>query len=279
MKTTIVLVVYKSKLEDSNTYTSLLSVLNYNQSLKKDLSIVIYDNSPEKQEVPTNDQALEISYVHDPRNLGLATAYNFAYQLSLKNKSEWLLLLDHDTTLNEDYVKTILKVDKSIPNQIAAVVPKVVSKNIMISPVTSLSLLPLLEKRPNPGILTSPVMAINSGSLIKIDFLTQIGGFTEEFPLDYLDHWLFYKIYDTGHKVLLLDGVELQHELSVMDFGSISSVRYRSILDSEIKYFKNYHKELFPAYKKLMVKRLIRQILIEKNKKIAAYTLRRLFSL
>ncbi|MDQ1000808.1 GT2 family glycosyltransferase [Neobacillus niacini] len=279
MKTTIILVVYKSKLEDSNTYTSLLSVLNNNQSLKKDLSIVIYDNSPEKQELPTNNQALEVSYVHDPRNLGLATAYNFAYQLSLKNKSEWLLLLDHDTTLNEDYVKAILKVDKSIPDQIAAVVPKVVSKNIMISPVTSLSLLPLLEERPTPGLQTSPIMAINSGALIKIDFLKQIGGFTEEFPLDYLDHWLFYKIYNTGHKVLLLDGVELQHELSVMDFGSISSARYRSILDSEIKYYKNYRKELFPAYKKLMVRRLIRQILIEKNKKIAAYTLRRLFSL
>lgn len=279
MKTTIIIVVYKSKLKDSHTFTSLLSVLSKDPSLKKDLTIVIYDNSPEKQEMPFCDQVLDISYVHDPRNLGLATAYNYAYQLGINNQSEWLLLLDHDTTLNLEYVNAILKSDKSdLDNKIVAVVPKIISKNTMISPVMSDTLLPLLEERPTPGIQNTPVMAINSGSLIKIDFLNQIGGFTEEFPLDYLDHWLFYKIYQCGYKTLLLD-VELHHDLSVMDFKSISITRYRSILDSEIKFYKNYHTYLFPDYRKLLMKRLIIQMIGERKPKIAAYTFRRLFSL
>jgi GT2 family glycosyltransferase len=278
MKTTIVIVVYKAKLEESNTFKSLLAVLSKEQSLLKDITLVIYDNSPEKQKMPVNDPQLSISYLHDPRNLGISTAYNFAYKLGLENKSKWLLLLDHDTTLNEQYVNAILNFDTSNQDQIAAVVPRIISNNIVISPVMCDTLLPLLEERPTPGIQNKPVMAINSGSLIRIDFLKEIGGFTEEFPLDYLDHWLFYKIYQCGYKTLMLD-VELEHDLSVMDFGRISITRYRSILDSEIKFYKNYRVDLIHGYKKLLAKRFLIQALKERKLKIAAYTLRRLISL
>ena len=277
MKTTIIIVVYKAKLEDSKTYKSLLSVLNNEPALTKELSIVIYDNSPEIQQVPTNTLDCNIIYKHDPRNLGLATAYNFAYQLGIENKSDWLLLLDHDTTLNKQYLDNILNLSDINRNEIAAVVPIIVCNNIVVSPVKSDTLLPLKEERPAPGLQSDPMMAINSGALINLEFINKIGGFNMEFPLDYLDHWLFHKIYETGYKALVLD-VTLQHELSVMDFNSISYTRYQSILDSEVKFYKNYKSEFFPAYKKLMVKRLIKQILVGKNKKIAAYTLRKLFS-
>ena len=46
-------------------------------------------------------------------------------------------------------------------------------------------------ERPVEGVQNKAVMAINSGSLIKVSFLTEIGGFNGQFPLDYLDHWLF----------------------------------------------------------------------------------------
>ena len=121
-------------------------------------------------------------------------------------------------------------------------------------------------------------MAINSGALIRVEFLNIIGGFNEDFPLDYLDHWLFHEIYENGYKVRLLD-LTLEHELSVMDYSRVSLARYQSILESEIKFFKNYQQDLYKAYRIQLAKRFLKQVLTVKNKKIALYTLRRFFSM
>jgi hypothetical protein len=121
-------------------------------------------------------------------------------------------------------------------------------------------------------------MAINSGAVIRVAFLKEIGGFNEEFPLDYLDHWLFYEIYAKNYKTFVLD-IYLHHDLSVMDYNSISLTRYKSILHSEFTFYKKYKRELFPEYRKQLFKRLLKQIITVKNKKIALYTLRMILSL
>jgi hypothetical protein len=121
-------------------------------------------------------------------------------------------------------------------------------------------------------------MAINSGSLIRVSFLEKIKGFNNDFPLDYLDHWLFHEIFSNDYKVMVMES-SLNHDLSVMNYENVSMNRYRSILDSEIRYYKNYKKELLPAYRIQLMKRLAKQLLLVKNKKIAAYTFRCLFSI
>ncbi|WP_042462520.1 glycosyltransferase [Neobacillus dielmonensis] len=277
MKITMVVVLYKQKLDESKTFQSLEKHLFTNNMDCSELELIIYDNSPEKQNlVPSLSRGIHISYIHDPRNLGIATAYNSAWSRAKENGSQWLLLLDHDTELTDKYIQQILDIP-AFPKEVAAVVPKIISENVMISPVFSHTLRPLAEKRPEAGIQNEPVMAINSGALVSVDFLNSIGGFNESFPLDYLDHWLFYKIYEQGFKVWLWE-ISLNHELSVMDYSRVSLKRYQSILESEINFYKNFKKDLYPFYRKQLVKRLIKQVLLVKNKKIALYTLRRLFS-
>ncbi len=277
MKITVVIVVYKIKLSSSKTIQSLNRVIDNNSVLMKDLSIIIYDNSPEKQDVPSQYEHLKIFYKHDSRNIGIVTAYNSAFQIAKDTGSEWLLLLDHDTELTEDYVRQIGNLG-NFDNSVVTVVPKINYESIMISPVFSDSFRPLKGEKPQPGLQNSPVMAINSGALIRVSFLTEINGFNPQFPLDYLDHWLFYEIYARGYKVWVLE-TTIQHELSVMDYSGISIVRYRSILDSEITFYKKYKKDLLPSYRMQLAKRLLKQMLLVKNKKIAAYTLRRILSL
>ncbi|WP_318507259.1 glycosyltransferase [Bacillus sp. T3] len=276
MKTTVVMVVYNIKVNYSKTFQALSNLLNQNM-IDKDLSIIIYDNSPVKQEIPSEYKYLNILYKHDPRNIGIVTAYNYAFQKAKEEGSEWLLLLDHDTELTEDYFAQLHLLD-SFDKNIAAVVPQIHCENQMISPVYSDRLRPLQGERPGTGEQNTPVMAINSGAFIRVSFLDKINGFNSEFPLDYLDHWLFHEIYHNGSKVWVLD-TKLEHELSVMDYSRVSLKRYQSILDSEINFYKHYKKELLPAYRTQLVKRLVKQFLTVKNKKIAAYTLRRIVSM
>lgn len=278
MKITTVIVLYKQTIEQCKTVETLTTALLVQQNSGIEIEIILYDNSPKQQEFDSVVYpGLAITYVHDQRNLGINTAYNYAFNIAKKNGSDWLLLLDHDTEVTEEYVKQFEQLE-SFDNSIAAVVPIIHYENTMISPVQSNALRPLLAEKPVAGLQSTPIMAINSGALIRVPFLIEVGGFNERFPLDYLDHWLFHEIYAKGYKVYLLNTV-LEHELSVMDYSRISLQRYQSILESEILFYKEYKKELLPAYRNQLIKRLMKQILLVKNKKIAAYTLKRLFSL
>lgn len=278
MNITMVMVLYKQKPEESKTYRTLKqNLFSRIPSVGSEIELILYDNSPEKQEFTSPVlEGMQISYIHDERNLGIATAYNYAYSIAKSNGSEWLLLLDHDTELTGDYIDQVLHLAE-VPKEAAAVVPKINSDQAMISPVYSGTMRPLIGEKPQTGIQEKPVMAINSGSLIRLSFLTELNGFNQEFALDYLDHWLFFEIYHRGYKVLLLD-TELEHELSVMDYDRVSLNRYKSILDSEINFYRNYKKDLFSSYRAQLVKRLLKQILVVKNKKIAMYTLKKIFS-
>ncbi|MDP4103600.1 MAG: glycosyltransferase [Bacillota bacterium] len=274
MKKTLVIVLYKINPENSITFSSLMNVLKGKSS--SEFSIILYDNSPKSQNIDvTRHKGLNIFYEHDSRNLGIAAAYNYAWRAAKENGSEWLILLDHDTEITSEYMEQVMNLEEK-NSHIAAVVPKINSENQLISPVYSHSLRPLQGEKPVPGIQDKAVMAINSGALIRVDFLNEIGGFNEDFPLDYLDHWLFHEIYARGHKVWLLN-VTLEHELSVMDYSRVSFGRYQSILESEIKFFKHYQHDLYKSYRMQLAKRFLKQVLTVKNKKIALHTLRRLF--
>lgn len=278
MKVTMVVVLYKLKPEESKTFQTLKQIMDAASSPFKDVELILYDNSPTKHDFTSpRNEGVHISYYHDPRNLGIASAYNYAWLAAKGNNSHWLLLLDHDTELTQEYFHSILSMNE-VPEEVVAVVPKINSENTMISPVYSHSLRPLKEERPSPGIQDQPVMAINSGALISVAFLNEINGFNEDFALDYLDHWLFFKIYEKGRKVYLID-VELEHELSVLDYTRVSLQRYQSILDSEVNFYQNFKKELFPRYRIQLAKRFFKQLLTVKNKEIALQTLKKIFSL
>jgi GT2 family glycosyltransferase len=276
MKLTMVVVLYKQKIEESKTFRTLMDALTSIDKDIKETKLILYDNSPEEQEFQADQyEKIAIRYIHDSRNLGIVAAYNYALSVAKENGSEWLLLFDHDTEITSEYLGTMLSLREEDHN-VAAVVPKINSENTMISPVYSHSLRPLQGEKPTVGLQERPVMAINSGSLIRVQFLTEVGGFNKDFPLDYLDHWLFHEIYAKSYKVRLLN-VSLEHELSVMDYSRVSLARYKSIMESERKFFRDYEQDLYKAYKIQLAKRFLKQILTVKNKKIAMYTLSRLF--
>ncbi len=278
MNVTMVVVLYKQKLEESKTFQTIKQTLfSKNQDLP-DIELIFYDNSPEKQVFPLKESGgIHISYVHDARNLGIVAAYNYAFSRAKENGSQWLLLLDHDTELTDAYINEVFNLS-DVQKEAAAIVPKIMCEQTMISPVYSHSLRPLMEERPKDGLQEKPVMAINSGALISVQFIAELGGFNEDFPLDYLDHWLFFEIYAKGRKVWMLKAV-LEHELSVMDYSRVSLSRYQSILASEINFYQNYKKDLLPAYRMQLAKRFLKQVVTVKNKKIAIHTLKRFFSI
>lgn len=269
-----IIVIYNQDIQTSSTMQTYLKYQYLFGDIEHDL--IIYDNSTKPQDCPVIEGGT-IHYIHDARNLGVATAYNYALSYCIENKSKWLLLLDHDTTLTEAYLKEMVTV---VGNQIdcIAIVPKIKTNDLLISPVSSETLKPLSVDRPASGLNQGGLMAINSGMLISVAFMESIEGFNMEFPLDYLDHWIFYKINQLQQKVFVLEAI-LPHELSVMDYNSISLKRYQSILNSEATYYAKYKTDLLSSFKFHLVLRWMKQLVRVKNKKIAHFTFKKMRAL
>lgn len=273
MKLTLVVVLYNEKIMDSET---IQSVVENQAFLKKfeHVHMIIYDNSPQLQGYDVNSFDFSFEYVHDSRNLGVREGYEYALNKAIQNSYEWLVLLDQDTNLTKDYFESLYSALEQNQNEFVCVVPKIEASGNIISPalnenykLNSIDLVPGIQKKVMTGI--------NSAASFNVEWLKKNGGFNKDFKLDYLDHWLFYQVYQTKNRIYLLDTV-IQHDLSVLDYSQISKVRYESILESEYKYYKYYKKNQYSAYRRHLVIRLMKQILVVKDKSIAILTFKKL---
>jgi hypothetical protein len=77
------------------------------------------------------------------------------------------------------------------------------------------------------------------------------------FSLDYLDHWLFYKITSERKKVRVIKSV-IVHQLSVMDLKTVSNKRYQSIFDSEYQFYQTYRPNLLNELRRVYIKRIVK---------------------
>lgn len=257
-KIVITIVLYEHKFADTPSYLLLKKLLDQNN-----YSLLVYDNSKLKQ----NDAIFakeQVHYIHDQTNPGLAKAYNIAKDLVVEVDADFLLLLDQDTQLSEEYIE---KIDQLQPlKEIGAFVPIIQCDGRQISPVFNDEYVGGQSSFPKAGNYRS-VMAINSGTLLPRETLNQIGEFNQEFPLDYLDHWLFWKICQNQKEINVLDTI-LEHDLSVLNYQAISIDRYESIISAETLFYRKYHTEKFFFYKKHLLPRAIKQFLTVKKRVI-----------
>lgn len=250
MKFSIVVVLYNKKVTALPIYPILKRLLN------ADIPVLCYDNSQIEQEVPFAHPLL--TYYHDPRNLGLTPGYNMALESAIKSGQEGILLLDHDSNFDFSFIEKLLEIPFN--PKVGAIVPKVVADGSQISPILADRYISSGYTVLKEGVYKAPYMAINSGSLINVKALEKIGGFNEEFPLDFLDHWLFWRLGKEDYYLKVLD-YAIDHDLSVLDYKKVSHNRYESILTGESKFYSKYETTFLAPYKKQLLKRTIKQLL------------------
>ena len=274
-----ILVIYNCKIEEAKTLNSLLENYAKNPEAFRNFKLIIYDNSLIEQKICL-PIPFEYEYVHDRNNKGLAVAYNYALTKAIAGCYGWLLLLDQDASLSEDFIDNLsydlysLKKD----NTVVAVVPKMRYKKTFFSPAKDLfggiiRPIDMLHK----GICAFKVFATGSGSAIKVSFLQSIGGFNELYWLDCLDRWLFSTINNMGGKVYVSDSI-VDHELSILNYDKfMDEQRYYNILKYEAIFMKSFHSKAdnYLYYLRLL-KRTVNLFITVKNKRYSLMTLRHL---
>lgn len=277
-----VLVIFNCKIEEAKTFVSLLNNYAKNQESFKNFKLIIYDNSLFDQSIPLAIP-FEYQYIHDRNNKGLAAAYNYALNQAIKSSYDWLLLLDQDSYLPEDFIEN-MSYDISIikDSTVSAVVPKMRYKKVIFSPTKVFfgGIVRAIDMR-HRGICTfKNVFAIGSGCVIKVSFLQKIGGFNEVFWMDCLDRWLFLTINNMGGKVYVTDSI-IEHEVSVMNYDKfMNEKRYYNILKYETLFMKSFTSRIenYIFYLRL-IKRAVYLFITVSDKKYSIMTLRHLIDI
>jgi GT2 family glycosyltransferase len=241
-----VAVLYQCDLSQSQSVSSLLQILNEDPDLAMHFSLVLYDNSPQPQAL-TMAANFPTHYVHDPSNGGLATAYNFALARAESEQCEWLLLLDQDTSPTREFIVELVQVAATLQAQpgVAAIIPKLMVDGVVHSPA-----IPFIEQLRRQfqtpmkpmgqdvvGILQQQVCPYNSGSTIRVSALRSVGGFPQEFWLDYLDHAVFHALRLRGYRVYMMLAT-LMHEASYSNLDRVPYWRLHNILMAQTLYVK-----------------------------------------
>jgi GT2 family glycosyltransferase len=102
-----VVVLYKRKPERSETINSLAAVFEGDPELLRSIRVLLWDNSPIAIEQP--DLSFPCDYRHAGRNVGTSGAYNNAMEFAEAQGSPWLLLLDQDTAVSQEFLPRMLE--------------------------------------------------------------------------------------------------------------------------------------------------------------------------
>jgi len=203
------------------------------------VELIVWDNSREAQtpeRVPPG-----VCYCHEPRNLGLANAYNRALEAAIENRSQWLITFDQDTEVPSNFLLGMAGAFREAMQYpgVGAIVPLIFGGADQLSPNRFLfGAIPRWHRRGEPGIPRDRVFAFNSGAMISVEALLQIGGYSPWFWLDNSDSQIFRSLHRHGKRVHVATSVELQHNFALKDIETrMSATRYQSALLSESAFY------------------------------------------
>ncbi|MCJ1341698.1 hypothetical protein MMC09_006995, partial [Bachmanniomyces sp. S44760] len=175
----VVIVLYKKHPLQSETIASLERAVAHSPQLLHSLDILLWDNSPSSIEQSSLPVAYD--YVFAGNNAGTSGAYNHGMDVAEARGIPWLLLLDQDTAISEEFLVGMLGYSNLLEErtEIASVVPFIRSHGSLVSPrfLNSFHRMPQIPPTFS-GDCRRKAYAINSGSLMRVASLRQIGGYS-----------------------------------------------------------------------------------------------------
>lgn len=245
-KILIVVVRYLTPLQESQTIQTLCSGLSGDLELERNVSTLIWDNSPAPQSV--SELPIQVEYRHSDENVGVAGAYNYAMELAEQRGFSWLLLLDQDTNIPPGFVPAMrdyacrLEADP----RIAAVAPTVLMRGWSVSPKVTSRWGGARDPAPNfQGPIFNELIIMNSGMLVRVSALRRIGGYSMDYWLDFSDRYVCHMLSKYEYGAWLAGELQLDHDVSIMaGEGATSLARFENLMAAQDAYFSEHKSAL-----------------------------------
>jgi len=236
---TVVIVLYRMEATRSPAFQSVMAARARLEVSTGDVRVLLWDNSPELEAV--HDLPEGVHSFADKSNSGLATAYNRAIEWASLNGSEWLLTLDQDTAVQADFFVRLAEAARASSRYagVGAIVPQIATGSVQLSPnYFKFGAIPRWYQTGYVGVPDEPVFAFNSGAMLRVAALKQVGGYDPRFWLDDSDAMIFSKLHEHGKRIYVAGEIQVEHEFSMKDIQRrMSPERYRNSLFAETAFW------------------------------------------
>lgn len=181
---------------------TLQNIQSYSSAVEK---VFVFDNTEGEQS--TIEEALlkdsKIQYYHDTQNRGIAERLNQAAQKAVEDGFDWLLMMDQDSSFDENAIQLYIDCIKKYPDCTnVALFGTNYGRNKQVSSST------VIEKEVNS--------MITSGTMLNLKLYPVIGQFDEALFIDAVDVEYCLRAKTKGFSVIQLMNIFLQHELGKM---------------------------------------------------------------
>lgn len=236
---TAVIVLYRIAPHQSPAFRSVMASRARLSDTTGKVNVLLWDNSPAANVGEGLPEG--VHYVADESNSGLAKAYNHALARAIDQGSDWLLTLDQDTAVPEDFFDKMAAAARASTRYagIGAIVPQIAANGRQLSPNWfQFGAIPRWYRPGDTGVPKEPVFAFNSGAMLRVTALQQAGGYDLRFWLDDSDAMIFSKLHEHGKRVYVAGDIQVEHEFSMKDMQRrMSPARYRNALLAETAFW------------------------------------------
>lgn len=143
-------------------------------------------------------------------NKGIARGLNDGLKLAITLGADWLLTLDQDSRIDQEYISSIKHIADDLSKQLWSDTP----------PIGAVAPLSVID---DSGTITYPVRkvgdlsvteeVIQSGTLWNVPALAAVGGFDERLGIDAVDSAACLRLREAGYAIALTGAVTFQHSL------------------------------------------------------------------
>ncbi len=226
------LVVYKTRFEDTQTFKSLSAWFTMR---RQKVTWLIFDNTPLKvlDETINFDEYNTVIVKASGNNEGLCIHYNAGFRYAKHQGIKRVLILDQDTTFKhglDPYYETITQADYPI------LVPKIFIGNRLLSPSRLLLGRGFITEDISSGTYSlNKYSPVNSGALISVDLWEKAGGYNESIKLDFSDFSFFARAKKQGLDKFYVMKESVDHELSAYEKDDEKIIHRFDIYLSDIR--------------------------------------------
>lgn len=167
--------------------------------------VIVNNGSPDAYLTKIDDiaQSFSCTVIRNGRNLGIAAALNIGVAHARTENCNWVVLFDQDSTVNSNYVQSMLGTYRQTPEPLAVGVisPRYIDRHF------SFCMPPFKDRRGH-------ILAVmTSGSMVPVEVFDRCGHFDESLFLDYVDNEFCLRIRKAGYSIIESERAELLHSL------------------------------------------------------------------
>ncbi|HIT37776.1 MAG TPA: glycosyltransferase [Candidatus Onthousia faecipullorum] len=239
--------------------------------------LYVVDNSPEPNDNAKYYKGKKIKYISNHGNKGIAYALNVGAKEAIKEKSEWLLTMDQDSSFKDDSLSKMIGFLKELKtNNIMSSALNLKYDNLGV--ISALQRTRLNKDEKLKGI-DYPLVVMTSGNIINLDAYKKVGGFKDWLFIDAVDFEFCLNIKKHKYDIIQYNEAELNHNLGyINEYNFLGKTVYvtnhsairRYYITRNRHYLYDLYNEDFLDYCSIELgrtkKELLKIILFEDNK-------------